>query len=107
MENLAEGSILFTDLEARANVGFVADVDKTLLNASMVTPDVPSVSKMDSINGGKRSMLYLKWIARQVYSYALLALGALLLTAVSIALFAGVAFGWQLGLTLAAWAFGG
>ncbi len=101
------GSRLFTNPEDQEKLEYVPVADANLLKDLMQTPDAPTVSKMDYIDGGNKPMLFLKWLVRQVYSYALLAFGAFVLTLVLIVAFAGVAFGWQAGSILATLVFGG
>ncbi len=101
-------SRIFTNSKVvKESLGDAAVVVSPLSNDSTETPDVPTASKMDSINGGRNPMTYLKWIVRQIYTYGLLLIGVIFLSAVAVAILAGVSFGWQLGLMLAAWVFGG
>ena len=102
-----EESRLFTGLEVGERKSIATGADVSLYQDMPQTPDAPTVSKMDSTNGGNKSMLFMKWLVKQVYSYALLTFGAFILTLVLIVAFAGVAFGWQAGSILANLIFGG
>lgn len=100
-------SRLFWKEEGQEKPEYVLVVNRNSINDLMVTPDVPTVSKTDSTNGGKKSMQVLRWIAQQVWSCTLLFIGALLLTVIVLVTVGGVAFGWELGQFLAGLVFGG
>ena len=83
-------SRLFAGTEEEGKLEYVPVVDRNLISDLMATQDVPTASKMDSINGGRNPMQYLKWIVRQIYTYGLLLIGALFLAAVAVTIFASL-----------------